>query len=147
VDEAITCMELADGEKFNKKSKRMKFPHVDLNELWSKKENFTLTNREVPNRSRMEVVNQCKSLFLVPVVRQYITATADSLNQTARIVVNNLKLYKEFCSIYVSLKRHVRPLSVDSINVLHHSYHIFRYERASTTFRGLPHIDHHPEIV
>ena len=96
---------------------------------------------------RDEVANQVKSLFLVPVVRQYISATADNLNATARKVGTNLKLYKEFCSIYVNLQHLVRPLSVDRINVLHHSYNIFRYERDSAVKRGLPHIDDHPGIV
>jgi hypothetical protein len=35
VEEAVACMELAEKEKFNKKSLRKAFPHMPLDELWA----------------------------------------------------------------------------------------------------------------
>jgi hypothetical protein len=56
-------------------------------------------------------------------------------------VIANLSLYKRFYGIYSELRHLVRPLSVERINMLHHNYNMFRYERTSTESRGLPHID------
>jgi hypothetical protein len=67
-----------------------------MDELWAKKANFTLSEREVPCNHET-VTNQVKSVFLVPVVRQYLDATTENLKQTGGTIVSNFRLYKHFC--------------------------------------------------
>jgi len=63
------------------------------------------------------------------------------MNNTRRLVITNMTLYKQFYNIYINLKDLIRPISVPRIMQLENSYKIFKYERTSTESRGLPHVD------